>query len=618
MFKVIFSKIKWLPLHLLFLMAIFLGLVAFLDNKNMMILTIETDTSQQVEAEFYYTQPGIAFNDNQMNRRYKVKNNQYYFRLPELNDIAYARLDPTKHKQKLKIKKDIVIILSKWFRTEVYIADMRKSEVGQQITDYKVSNEGIEFSTIGRDAFLNLNLTRNLLYASDNMHIDTFLFAILIYVVILYLLQLYRTEELTSFLTAKLIIYTLFLFLAVFKVDYYKEHVHFNYPPDTIAHLSYIESLHTNPELFPKFEDMYMITNKNAGNYLGHPPLYYYIMNLVYDDNTSLIGNVENFRTMNTALFLAAILLLYYLSFNVKMGISAHFVYLSVLTAIPMHAYLGSSITNDNLAILGALVFLVGMQRLLRQNYNNLTYFLLGLGIFVAFFGKLTAALLVFFAAIFYLLYLLKEKTEFKISKEQIVILTLFILPVLVYQAYIMLYFHTLVPTLNATHPDEYKHSVFFIPEAQRSYLSLSEWMKMYWSNINSGWFGIHSHHSLVKGSIFDYIGLLTLHIFAIFALFFKCKEEQKDYCLLGKIALLAFFSVMIVQVTFSYMSHLHSGYMGGLQTRYLLPFMVAFAILSSLFVDRFRKKYYYNILIILLSIQALYSDFFYFLKYYI
>ena len=618
MLKVVFAKVKWLPLHLLFLGMIFMGMVALLDNKNTMILTIETDTAQPVEAEFYYTKPGIAFSDDHMSRRYKVKNNQYYFRLPEFDEIAYARLDPTKYKQQLGIKKDIVIILSKWFYTEVYIADIRKSEVGQQIADYKVDNDGIQFKTIGSDAFLNLNLTRKLQYATVNPHIDTFLFAVLIYVVILYLLRVYRTEEMSNFLTAKLILYVLFLSLAMFKVDYYKEHVHFNHPPDIIAHLSYIESLHTHPELFPKFENMSMITNKNAGNYLGHPPLYYYLMNTVYDKNMSVVGNVDNFRTLNTIIFLTSFLLMLYIGFGTKMTLLAHFAYVSLLSSLPMYAYLGSSINNDNLAILGGVVFLIGLRRFLQQKYTNMTYFIVGLGIFLAYFGKFTAALLVFFSILFFFAYLVFQKRTIPINKVQIGILSLFIIPVLIYQLYIYLHYHALVPTLNITHPEEYLHSVYFIPEAMREYKTPLEWLSHYWSHFHSGWFGIHSHHSFVKNSIFQYGGLLLLHIFALIAFFFKCNKDEKAYCVLGKIALLSLFSVAVIQVVFSYNAHLHSGYTGGLQTRYLLPFMASFAIMASVFVDQFRKNYFFTIFVILLCLQALYSDFFYFLKYYL
>jgi len=107
------------------------------------------------------------------------------------------------------------------------------------------------------------------------------------------------------------------------------------------------------------------------------------------------------------------------------------------------------------------------------------------------------------------------------------------------------------------------------------------------------------------------------LHLLAIVSLFLPCKEAQKNYCLIGKFTLLALFGVLIVQYFFSYKAHLHSGYMGGLQPRYLLPFMFSFAIMASIFVERFRKIFIFNIFIILICIHALYSDFFYFLQYY-
>lgn len=611
------SKIRKIFIHISLTGIIFLILVASLDNKSSMIITMHTKSGSPVESEFYYTTVGKPFSDTKMSRRYKIHDDQYFFRMPDFNQINFARLDPAKHKEDITIN-DIQIITSNWFRTTVYTADIKKSEPEQQIENYIIENDGVRFKTTGRDPHLNINLTRTLLYTSHNYHLDTFLMALLIYLVLLYLYQLYLKKEFTDDLISKLILYSIFVALAIFKVDYYKEHVHYNYPPDTIAHMSYIESLHTNPEIFPKFENMYMITNKNAGNYLGHPPLYYYIMNLVYDKHTSIGGNVEHFRTLNTVLFLMGILLLFYLSFNIKMSLLSHFTYLTIITSIPMHAYLGSSISNDNLAILGGIIFIVGLQRLLEKCYDNTTYGIVGLGIFISFFGKLTAAILIFFSVLFFLLYLLKKKTLLSISKAQIGILSFFIIPILIYQSYILMHYHTLIPTLNATHPEEYKHSVYFIPEMQRHYQTIIEWIETYWSNIHSGWFGIHSHHSLVKSSILDYIGLLFLHLFAIIALFLPCKEKSSAYCILGKITLLSFFAVMLVQFTFSYVSHLHSGYTGGLQPRYLLPFMASFAIMTSLFVNRFRKHYIFNIFIIVLCIQALYSDFFYFLKYYI
>ena len=90
-----------------------------------------------------------------------------------------------------------------------------------------------------------------------------------------------------------------------------------------------------------------------------------------------------------------------------------------------------------------------------------------------------------------------------------------------------------------------------------------------------------------------------------------------KTLCILGKIAMVSLFFVLIVQYIFSYQTHLNAGYMGGLQPRYLLPFMFGFAIMSSLFISRYKQHFLVTIILILVCIHALYSDFFYFLKYY-
>lgn len=592
-------------------------MIALLDNKNTMILTMNNNSLHPLTAELYYTKAGDAFNDNKVSHIQKVKDNKYYFTLPDFSEIQYARLDPARHKRDIEINKNIIIITSKWFKTNVYTADISKSEILQQIVNYQVGGDNIKFSTTGRDPQLNINLTREFMHSTRDLHIDTFLMALLTYLVILFLYKVYKTEELSEKLLAKLILYAIFLFFSLFKVDYYKDHVRMNYVPDTIAHLSYIKDMHTDPTILPKFENMYMITNKNAGNYLGHPPLYYHLMNLVYDKNYSVVGNAENFRMLNVMIFMASILLMLYLGFRVQMGLLAHFAYLTLFTSLPMHAYLGSAVTNDNLAIFGGILFLIGLQNFINQKYTLTTYITIGLGIFIAFFSKLTAAILIFFAGTFYILYMTKNKIMPKFTLSHIFILLLLILPVLFYQGYIFVNYHVIAPTLNATHPEEYLRSVYYIPEALRNYKTPLEWLEIYWHYIHTGWFGIHSHYSFYKQSMIGFIGLLLLHIIALTAFFFKCEEEKKTYCLLGKLSLLALMSVSIVQYLFSYKAHLHSGYMGGLQPRYLLPFMVSFAIMASIFVDRFKNSFFFSIVIIFICIQALYSDFFYFLKYY-
>ena len=600
---------------------IFLLLLKFFSNGNIMIVNMQSKSGYPMEAELYYTNSGKPFSDSRMSRRYRIYGNNYYFRLPSFDKIQYARFDPAKREDIFLIK-NVKIITNRWLKTYLYSVDIKKSKPANQIVNFKAVKDGIKFKASGRDPQININLNRTLVYKQHNYHIDLIIISFLIALILIFLYNIYKKEELTTALVAKLILYSIFLSFAFFKVNYYKEKVYYLYSPDTIAHLSYIEYIHNNKELIPNFKNMYMITNKSAGNYLGHPPLYYYLMNLVYNNNsidTNKVIEVDKYRALNCAIFIFSIVLLFYIGFSAKLSILGDFVYLSIISSIPMYAYLGANITNDNLAILGGVIFGVGLYRLIKQNFTNFTYFLIGIGAFIAYFSKLTAGLLVFFALVGYILYIFNKKRNFNINFNQALILIIFVIPILAYQVYILYNYHAIVPTLNVTHPQEYLHSPYYVPVDKRKYLTVFEWLSNYWSNIHSGWFGILSHHSLVKTSILDYIGLLVLHIFALIGIFVSCKKyNNQSFCIFGKITFFAFFVVAIIQVTFGYITHLHSGYTGGLQTRYLLPFMFTFAILSSLFVEKFIKYFWWNIIVILLSIQAIYSDFFYFLKYYI
>jgi len=608
-------NIKFSIASLFTIISLFL-IVIFLQNQTTMIITMDSKNKKSLNPQFYFAEKDKPLNETNSRKAHTITNNQYYFSLPNLDKIKIARFDPSKKINTILIK-DITIIDSQWFKTTTYKLATEKLHTIKDIKNLKKSTKGLYFESIGGDPQLLVDFSLEKDFEQSTLHFKSLLSTLIIFMVLLFLYHIYKTEKLDHKLSAKLIIYSLFLAFALFKVMYYKDHVNRFNPPDELAHLAYIYHIHNHDDVIPKFEDMRMLNNKKAGNYLSHPPLYYQFMNIIYNDKEHIYKTVNNFRELNVLIFITSFILLLYIGFTAQISLLSHFAYLSVITSIPMYAYSGGSITNDNLAILGAMVFIVGLKKLLDGEYKNLTYFILGLGIFLAYFSKLTAAILIFFALIFFLLYTFKNKTKLTLTKNQFLILLLFFIPIAYYQLYILLTYHSLLPAFHVTYPEQYLHSVYYVPEEYRQHLSKTEWlsrMKMY---ITGGWFGIHSHHSFVKDTIYEYLGLLLLHIFAIVTIVFKCNKDTKSYCILGKIGILSLFMVLVVQFVFSYKTHLSSGYMGGLQPRYLLPFMFAFAIMASLFVERFKQYFLFTIFIILVCIHALYSDFFYFLQYY-
>ena len=582
--------------------------ILFMQNGTTLRVKMQESSGALLSPKVYYASKEHRFSEQKSAPAYKVKNNIYYFHLPKSSQISYLRLDPTSRAGKTIALETITITHRNWFKYAKANIPIEPHE-NVQIKNTHQKEGKLTFTTTGPDPQLRFTLNPLLFSKLHDYHPMGLLIALMIALIISFVLSVYRTTEHTQNLDAKMILYTLFLLFTVFKVVYYKDHVNFGYPPDETMHFAYVKYVHHHHAVVPDFTQM--------PHYLSHPSLYYEIMNLVYDEKTSMQHNIENFRSLSMLIYLLTFLLILYLGFSAKLSTLGHFVYLSIISSIPMHSYLGASITNDTLAMFGGIIFILGFKRLIEENYTFYTYMLLTLGIGISYFSKLTAALLIFFALLYFVVYMFFTKKWIKFTKIDITMALLMLLPILYYQLSIILEYHALVPTYNVTHPEAYLKSGFYIQEQYRQHLTPYEWLERMLHYIQGGWFGIHSHHSIGKEHIVGFIGLLIAHILAFIALVLKCPKENRSYCIVGKIALLAILSVQVVQYLFSYKAHLHTGYLGGLQPRYLLPFMFAFAIMASLFVERLKEYFWFSVAIILMCMHALYSDFFYFLQYY-
>ncbi len=587
-------------------------LLLYIQNGTTLTVQISSPNNAPQRTIIYYAhKKNQAFSEQRAIKPFKVDGITYSFTLPNLKDIAKLRFDPTTQASTKISFQNLTIIEHNWLQTRYYRFSQGSIQPTYQIKNFQQNSaHGVTFESAGNDPQLAIILSKLAQTNYTSFHIDLLFASIIFYLFALFFIYLYKNKQTIS--TAKIILYALFFALTLFKTIYYKNHVRVGYPPDETVHLSYIEYVHHHHQFITDFEHM--------NNYLSHPPLYYELANLAYNPTLSLRENADNFRVVSLAVYMLAFILILYLGYRANFTILGDFAFLSLLVSVPMHAYIGASVSNDPLAILGGALFVLGFWRLIEKRYDTPTYTLLSLGIFVSYFSKLTAAILVFFALVFYLIYLFKTKQKIEIKKVHIAILVLAIAPALYYQAYIMLHYHALVPTYNVTHHEAYLHSGFYTPEQYRAHLNPTQWFERMIHYIKSGWFGIHSHHSFGHPDAIGYVGLLTLHIFALLAMLFLCQKTEttsSSHCIVGKITLLSVLAVLVVQYIFSYKAHLNSGYLGGLQPRYLLPFLFSFAIMAGIFVDRFSKYFIFSIAVILISVQSIYSDFFYFLQYY-
>ena len=579
----------------------------FFNNGKDLIIDISIPSKDSLRTQIYYaTDLNAPFSEKKKIVPYKQENSKYFFDISKIKNIKKLRFDPEIHKDLNMTISSIKVIKNVWFQKSIYKVPFSVVNPKSGVSNFKKSNI-IQFTTTNLDPQLSIEPKFILSAKAFNIYLEKWIFSIVITLIIFFLYDTIKNQKNQEDFIAKLILYSLFFFFISFKSIYYKEHVQYGYPPDEAAHLSYIKYVHNHHDFVTNFKEL--------PNYLTHPSLYYELENLSYDKTIDGRANVDNFRNFSISIFILSVLLLLGIGFKSKLTILGHFVYLSIIASVPMFAYIGGSINNDNLALLGGAIFAVGFKRLIDKKVDNIAFLLISLGGAIAYFSKLTAALLIFFALIYYAIYTRKELFS-KIKLSHIIILVIFLLPVLYYQISIMLEFHRIVPTYDVTHPADWANSGMYTQPQYRIHLSALEWFYRMIHFIQAGWFGIHSHHSFGHSKWLGVFGIVTLHILAILAIFLGCKNN-KNFCILGKITLLALFTVEFIQYLFSYKAHINTGYMGGLQPRYLLPFMFGFAIMASIFVEKFKKYFWWNILIIFISIQAIYSDFFYFLLYY-
>lgn len=389
-----------------------------------------------------------------------------------------------------------------------------------------------------------------------------------------------------------IIIYLVAFLFFGFKMLFYSENV--GRFPDEIVHVSYISYLEKYHRIIPDFKNMTILqetkaidsatseyTFGKALNYLGHPPLYYQIMRLsgaVNIDNNSVIVNIFRLRHFNMLLSSLAIILILYIGYTrIDKKPLLHCLYAVVVISVPMLAYDSAGINNDNLALIGLSVFILGLLRFSEKNRNLLTYFIISLGVFISFMSKLTTGIVVFISLFLYIaLLIVKEKNLwFLICKKALATLPVYIFTIMYY---IIIYFQTgaIMPTYKILDPAGYYTSGFYVAVENRIHMNFMEYISYFGKNFFRTWTGIASHVSLIKqDSLFSInnIGLLSILIIPVILIFQIKKSVKKSSAVLVLISVyLGIVISMIMQCIRAYNEFTNvSGYLGGYQSRYYL-----------------------------------------------
>lgn len=455
---------------------------------------------------------------------------------------------------------------------------------------------------------------------------------------------------------AKLFVIYGFVFVYfVFKMFYYMEQI--RYVPDEEAHISYIAYLEEYPDkIIPEFENItlygggvnrgelrFWYFNTHGICYLGHPPLYYHIMKLL---NAIDLQNEEMFvylyplKLANIVLTSFTMLIIFYFGYSrmkrFTMSGFYHSVFAVTATSVPMLAFCGSGVTNDNLSNLGVILFLIGVFRYYEERINYGTYFLVALGFFISIMSKLTTGeILVVMLAVIFLAELIRNRNLKLIANRYFLASLPIYLIATAYFLIILKNYGSIQPGLEVIAPNK----LIIIPEEEREVMSFPVYIEYFFKNFGYTWSGIYNgRFSIMK--VFEPFVRYPFYFIAVLGFIrgmiglVQWIRKKDIYGIIYSSAVISLFITIITQLLHGYHGLIERGYMGGFQARYYLCMIpiLAFAcgeIFGRLDTEReenrsrgrwvliWFKRIIGRVAAFAFVLWMLYSDFLYFLSIY-
>lgn len=374
--------------------------------------------------------------------------------------------------------------------------------------------------------------------------------------------------------------YTGIICYMILQIFYYAKYI--GATPDETAHISYVAYLMENKTIIPDFANMHMynidsgiLTIQNSTNYLGHPPLYYWILTIPQ----LLFGgsdiHVNLLRLTSAAMAVVSVCICFYLGYT---RLSKRLPYIHLLFAmgvisVPFVTYGFAGVNNDTMSFLGVALAFWGVLRFEEKNRGVLTYLLLASGMFFVVLSKITAGLVLGVAYLIYIIYTcICEKSLKCIINTACAVVIPFILIIVAYFGTIYYRYGGLQPSLEHLNPTEYVMSNFYVPINNRAIYSVRDYIQHYWDLFLSSWSEISSHISISKSSKWfglDRIIYLILMISPVFLIKIKDHIKASKFCISIFIGMLL---AIIMQFYNAFQRFYYvSGYPGGFQSRYYL-----------------------------------------------
>lgn len=349
----------------------------------------------------------------------------------------------------------------------------------------------------------------------------------------------------------------------------------FSYPPDELAHLSYVQDSIDSPVGLPRYRDGTVMGSKRL-NYLGHPPAYY--------GSLGWVGKVFQlhpkthylvFRLLGVAFVGIGLVFVVLAARALSLSQEATALTLFATSAVPMFSYVAGSVSNDTLLFTGMAMAFYGLARAMRAPAGRSSPWalaMLTLGLVIAFLTKVTGAVfLICFGATFALRNLGTLRLR-ELLRQVWPYALLFLILVGGYFLTVRFSFGAFLPKPAETYPEIPPTSPLSFQEYVREYLS-SMWRRLP---------VIMSHLSvdpIDKTQLTAFYAMACLPVAGWLVTRFSTALLTADRMAVRYFDAIAVATLgtVIVHIVFGYRGYLGNGVLSGLQPRYymyLLPLL--------------------------------------------
>ena len=368
---------------------------------------------------------------------------------------------------------------------------------------------------------------------------------------------------------------------------------------DEGSHISYVLNMARFPSLLPDFRVMtfyndagmqegltlYRVYEGTISN-MTHPPLYYLLMAFlggvrILPDGLCAV-DVTRLRVLNMALSASAVLLAYYLGYTRIKSRSplTHALYAFAIATLPMLAYLGTSVNNDNLAFLALVIFFAGLLRYEEDRLDWRTYTLIGLGFLVGGMAKLTTALMcLLMLGTILVLDIIRTKSLRLVMNRAFLIVLPCILLFLAYEIWVRRTYGSWQPSLYNLDPEYFYKTEFYTPPEKRLPLTLGMYVRRFAEGMGHTWSSFYGESPTLNGQMHNGVFGIVYWIPVLLTVFAAiCGLVRKNRDRLALPVTVGFLGAMAYHFYSNWSGYPISGYLGACQARYYLAMIVPLA----------------------------------------